>query len=545
MTVPSHLMHGALLLNDPTLNKGTAFTNAERDALGLRGLLPPRVMTQDEQLERFLPGVRAKSTQLDQYSYLMALHDRNVTLFYRLLTDNLEEFLPIVYTPTVGEACQEFGKIFRRSRGLFITSEDRGRVREVLANWPTDDIRMIVVTDGERILGLGDLGANGMGIPIGKLMLYTACAGVPPAACLPITIDVGTDNAALRESSAYMGLKQSRVRGPAYDELMDEFVEAVRERFPSACIQFEDFGNHNAFALLDKWRDQTCTFNDDIQGTASVTLSGLLSAAKLTGVPLKEMRLLFLGAGEAGLGIGDLVVQEMMAEGLSQEEASSHCWFIDSRGLIVSSRTDLKGHKVKYAHDHPEASSLEEAVHQLKPHALIGVSGQTGAFTTSVLTAMAAYHERPVIMALSNPTSKAECTAHEAYTATEGRAVFASGSPFAPVTLMGRTHIPGQGNNAYIFPGVGLGVMVADAARVTDEMFAIAARTLSDMATSEDLALGRIYPSISRIREVSREIAVEVAKVAFNRGLARVPQPEDLREAVAQAMYEPVYRSFV
>lgn len=545
MTVSVHPYHGASLLNDPVLNKGTAFTEAEREALGLRGLLPPRVMSQDEQLARFLPGVREKTSPIDQYAYLMSLHDRNVTLFYRLLTDNLEEFLPVVYTPTVGQACEEFGRIFRRSRGLFITSEDRGRVRSILENWPHDDIRMIVVTDGERILGLGDLGANGMGIPIGKLMLYTACAGIPPAACLPVTLDVGTDNVALRESSAYMGLQRPRLRGREYDELVDEFVEAVRERYPSACIQFEDFGNHNAFSLLDRWRDRTCTFNDDIQGTASVALGGLLSSSRLTGRALRDMTLLFLGAGEAGLGIGDLVVQTMISQGLSETDARQRCWFMDSRGLIVKSRSDLTGHKVGFAHDHQPVESLEEAVRSLRPHALIGVSGQTGAFTAQVLAEMAAHNERPVIMALSNPTSKAECTAHDAYAATDGKAVFASGSPFAPVTWKGRTHVPGQGNNAYIFPGVGLGLLVSDSSRVTDEMFAVAARTLADLVSPEDLALGRIYPAFSRIREVSHAIAVEVARVAFERGLARVDEPDDLGAAVAEAMYQPVYQSFV
>ncbi|MCZ8203329.1 NAD-dependent malic enzyme [Gemmatimonas sp.] len=541
MTELPAVKRGAALLNDPELNKGTAFTEAERSALGLRGLLPPRVMTQHEQLERFLPGVRSRPTPLDQYAYLVGLHDRNVTLFYRLVMDHLEEMMPILYTPTVGQACQEFGRIFRRSRGLFVTADDAGRVREVLANWPHDDVRMIVVTDGERILGLGDLGANGMGIPIGKLTLYTACAGVPPKQCLPITIDVGTDNTHLRESASYMGLRQPRLRGAAYDALLDEFVEAVQERFPQVCLQFEDFGNHNAFTLLDKWRDRMCTFNDDIQGTASVTLAGLYSAARITGTPITDMRLLFLGAGEAGIGIGDLVVEAMTEEGISSADAHSRCWFMDSKGLVVKSRTDLAVHKQPYAHDHPPVASFLEAVETIKPHAIIGVSGMPGTFTAPVLAAMARHHARPIVMALSNPTSKAECTAREAYATTDGRAIFASGSPFAPVTHKGRTHVPGQGNNAYIFPGVGLGVIVADSSRVTDEMFAAAARTLASTVTEDDLAMGRIYPSLSRIREVSHAIAVEVARLAYERGLARAPMPENLSEAVSAAMYQPVY----
>ena len=536
---------GADLLNDPVLNKGTAFTEAEREAYGLLGLLPPRVTTQEEQIERFLPGVRSKPTMLDQYAYLVSLADRNVTLFYRLVIDHLEEMMPILYTPTVGQACEQFGHIFRRSRGLYVTAADRGRVDKVLANWPHDDIRMIVVTDGERILGLGDLGANGMGIPIGKLTLYTACAGVSPHQCLPITIDVGTDNVALRESPTYMGLAQPRLRGAAYEALMTEFVEAVQERFPLACLQFEDFGNHNAFMLLESWRDRICTFNDDIQGTASVTLAGLLSAARITGTPLEQMRLLFLGAGEAGIGIGDLVTEALVEGGMSVEEARRHSWFVDSRGLVVQSRTDLADHKRRYAHDHPATGSLLEAVQALKPHAIIGVSGTPNTFTTEVLEAMGRNHERPIVLALSNPTSKAECTAREAYTATNGRAVFASGSPFGPVTYKGRTFTPGQGNNAYIFPGVGLGVIVAESSRVTEEMFAVAAKTLATMVTEEDLAMGRIYPSLSRIREVSREIAIAVAEVAYTRGLARRSRPRNLPRAVTEAMYEPVYHSMV
>lgn len=536
---------GADLLNDPVLNKGTAFTEAERSALGLRGLLPPRIMSQDEQLERIVPAVRGKPTPLDQYIYLVGLHDRNITLFYRLVMDHLEELMPVLYTPTVGEACQEFGRIFRRSRGLYVTAEDKGHVRDVLANWPHDDVRMIVVTDGERILGLGDLGANGMGIPIGKLTLYTACAGVSPHQCLPITLDVGTANTALRESHAYMGLRQPRLRGAAYDELVTEFIEAVQERFPKACLQFEDFGNSNAFVLLEKWRDQICTFNDDIQGTASVTLGGLFSATRLTGVPLQDMRLLFLGAGEAGIGIGELVVQAMREAGLSEAEARARCWFVDSTGLVVRSRGDLAHHKLAFAHDHAPVSTLLEAVHAHKPHAIIGVSGTPGTFTPEVLAAMGSYNARPIVLALSNPTSKAECTAREAYVGTEGRAIFASGSPFAPVSYKGRTHVPGQGNNSYIFPGVGLGVIVAESSRVTDEMFSAAARTLADMVTEDDLAMGRIYPSVSTIRAVSKAIAIAVAEIAFARGLARVDRPTDLAAAVTAAMYQPEYHSLV
>lgn len=536
---------GIALLTDPSLNKGTAFTDAERDALGLRGLLPPRVMTIEQQLDRMLYTVRGKPTPLEQYIYLIGLHDRNRTLFYRLVMDNLEELMPVLYTPTVGQACEQFGRIFRRSRGLYITSNDAGHVAQVLDNWPLDDVRMIVVTDGERILGLGDLGANGMGIPIGKLTLYTACAGVPPHQCLPITIDVGTDNDALRGSAEYMGLDQPRLRGPVYHALVTEFIEAVQQRFPRACLQFEDFGNRNAFRLLEEWRDRICTFNDDMQGTASVALAGLLSATRVTGRPLSDMRLLFLGAGEAGISIADLAVTAMCAGGMSEDEARQRCWFVDSRGLVERSRTDLVEHKLPYAHEHAPLRTFIDAVEAIEPHAIIGVSATPNTFTPEVLAAMARINDRPIVMALSNPTSKAECTARDAYVGTDGRAIYASGSPFAPVTLEGRTFVPGQGNNAYIFPGVGLGVLVSESSRVTDEMFAAAAQTLSMLVTNDDLEMGRIYPGLSRIREVSHAIAIEVARIAYERRLARAPQPADLAAAVQAAMYEPVYQPLV
>ncbi|MCB0032467.1 MAG: NAD-dependent malic enzyme [Anaerolineales bacterium] len=538
------LPHGIDILHTPLLNKGTAFTAEEREQLGLLGLLPPRVIPLEVQEERSLANFRRKPNDLEKYIYLISLEDRNETLFYRLIIDNLEEMMPIIYTPTVGRACQEFGLLFRRPRGLYISAEDRGRVAELLANWPYEDVRVIVVTDGERILGLGDLGAHGMGIPVGKLSLYTACAGIHPATTLPVTIDVGTNNATLLSDPLYIGLNQRRVRGELYDELLDEFVQAVQDRYPKAVIQFEDFANINAFRLLQKYRHQICTFNDDIQGTAAVTLAGLYSALRLTKGTLTNQRILFLGAGEAGIGIADLIVSAMVSEGLTEQEARERCWFVDSRGLVVKSRNNLASHKLPYAHDYTQLPDLPSAVESLEPTALIGVSGQGSQFTEEIIKAMDRFNERPIIFALSNPTANSECTAEEAYKWTNGRAIFASGSPFPTVKLNGQTFVPGQGNNSYIFPGVGLGVVATAARHVTDEMFQAAARTLADLVTEEDLAKGRIYPALTQIREVSLEIATAVAEVAYQQELATVPRPYDLHEAIREQMFDPVYETY-
>lgn len=533
---------GVDLLHNPLHNHGTAFTDEERDEYKLRGLLPPRVFTQERQVQRSLGNYRKKPTDLERYIYLISLEDRNETLFYRLVMDNLEEMMPIIYTPTVGKACQEFAHIFRRPRGLYISAEDKGRVADIIANWPLDDVEVIVVTDGERILGLGDLGVNGMGIPVGKLSLYTACAGINPAKTLPITLDVGTENEKLLDDPLYIGLPQRRLRGAEYDALVDEFMTAVTERYPNVMVQFEDFANLNAFRLLHKYRNQYCTFNDDIQGTASVTLAGIYSALRLTGGKLGEQKLLFLGAGEAGIGIADLIVSAMMDEGLSEAEARQRCWFVDSRGLVESTRTDLAEHKLPYAHEFAPQPDLLAAVNTLKPTGLIGVSGRGQMFTQPIVEAMAALNERPIIFALSNPTANSECTAEEAYTWSEGRAIFASGSPFDPVEYNGQTFVPGQGNNSYIFPGVGLGVVSVKARHVPDEMFMAAARTLAQLVTEADLAKGRIYPSLKRIREVSAAIGTAVAEVAYKQGLARVPRPDNLPEFVEAQMYQPVYK---
>jgi malate dehydrogenase (oxaloacetate-decarboxylating)(NADP+) len=533
---------GRTLLRDPILNKGTAFNEVEREALGLHGLLPPRVFSPADRALHIINNVRRKTSDLEKYIYLAGLQNRNEKLFYRVLIDNMQELMPVIYTPTVGQACQEYSSIFSEPRGIFITKNDRGRLKKILKNWPQKNVRVIVVTDGERILGLGDLGANGMGIPVGKLSLYTACAGIDPQFCLPVTIDVGTNNQELLNAPDYIGLPEERLRGREYDLLINEFMAAAAKLFPGVMIQMEDFGNVNAFRLLEKYRDKYCMFNDDIQGTASVALAGLYSALRITGGRLSEQRLLFLGAGEAAIGIGNLVSSAMMEEGLSLSAAHGNCWFVDSKGLVVSSRNDLAEHKRRYAHDYPFHKDLLSAVTAVKPTAIIGVSGQPNTFTPDILTSMGKINDRPIIFALSNPTSKAECTAEDAYRCTDKRAIFASGSPFPEVNIDGRTFVPGQANNAYIFPGVGLGVLASEASRVTDEMFTAAAKSLNDQVTAEDLKIGRIYPALSRIREVSANIAVAVAGVVFERGLTKMPKPADLPGHIQSTMYEPDFR---
>ena len=533
---------GLDLLHDPSVNKGTAFSEDERDLLNLRGLLPPKVLTQDQQVDKVLESFRGKTSPIEKYIYLISLQDRNEHLFYRVVMDHLEEMMPIIYTPTVGEACQSYGHIWRRARGLFISANDRGRVGRILKNWPYGPVRIIVVTDGERILGLGDLGANGMGIPVGKLSLYTACAGVPPSWCLPVTLDVGTENDSLLADPLYLGLPQRRLEAHAYDALVDELMNGVGALFPQALVQFEDFGNKNAFRLLRRYRGTACCFNDDIQGTASVCLAALYSALRLIpGSRLTSQKILFLGAGEAGTGIASLVASAMADDGLSESDARHRCWFFDSKGLVVSSRTDLAEHKRRFAHDYAPLPDLTSAVRALRPTALIGVSGQGRAFTREVVAAMAEINERPIVFPLSNPTSNSECTAEQAYEWSAGRAIFASGSPFSPVTFRGRTLVPAQANNAYIFPGLGLGVISCAAHRVTDEMFLTAARVLAGTVSESDLACGRLFPPIQRIREISASVAAAVAELAYARGLATAPRPDDLRGSIEAAMYQPTY----
>ncbi|XP_071325709.1 NADP-dependent malic enzyme isoform X1 [Trachinotus anak] len=533
---------------NPHLNKGMAFSLEERLQLGIHGLLPPCFISQDVQLLRVLKNYDMKRDDLDRYVFLMGLQDRSEKLFYRVLMSDIERFMPIIYTPTVGLACQQYGLIFRRPRGLFITIHDRGHIASLLQNWPEKDIRAVCVTDGERILGLGDLGCHGMGIPVGKLALYTACGGMPPQQCLPVMLDVGTDNEALLKDPLYIGLRHKRVRGQAYDDLLDEFMKAVSDRYGMDClIQFEDFANVNAFRLLSKYRNKYCTFNDDIQGTAAVAVAGLLAALRVTKSKMCDHTIVFQGAGEAAMGIAELITMAMEKEGLAKEECLKKIWMVDSKGLIVKGRDHLTHEKERFAHEHPHVKKLEDVVQELKPTAIIGVAAVAGAFTEQIIRDMASFNERPVIFALSNPTSKAECTAEQCYTFTEGRGIFASGSPFDPVTLPdGRTFYPGQGNNAYIFPGVGLGVTACAIRHITEEIFLVAAEALANLVTEDDLAQGRLYPPLSSIRDVSLKLVVKIMEYAYEHNMATLrPEPSDKEAYVHSLIYSTDYEEFV
>lgn len=533
-------LKGYRALYHPAFNKSTAFSREEREEYGLKGLLPYKVGNQDNQMDRVLENLRRKGNDIEKFIFLASLHERNERLFYRTVLENIEEVMPLIYTPTVGQACKEFAHIFRRPKGFYITPEDKGNIREMLDNWPRPDTRVIVVTDGQRILGLGDLGANGMGIPIGKLQLYVACAGIVPRQCLPVMLDVGTNNEELLNDPLYLGYPHKRLEGDAYYELVDEFIQAVQDKYPRALIQFEDFLTPNAYGLLSKYKNEILCFNDDIQGTASVSLAGVYAATRGIDVPFKDLRIMFLGAGSAATGIGDLMVTAFEAEGLSNQEARERLNFVDVEGLLVASRSDLMPHNLPYAHDREQLGFID-AIREIKPHILIGATGAPGTFSQDVVEAMCAANKRPAIFALSNPTSRAECTAEQAYRWSHGQAFFSSGSPFQPVEYAGKTLRPGQGNNAYIFPGVGLGVVASGATRITDEMFLIAARTLADMVSDEDLAVGALYPAITDIRAVSLAIAVNVAKEAYRSGLATEERPQDLEATIAAAMYDPHY----
>lgn len=532
------MKRGIDVLRDPALNRSVEFTREERKAMGLEGLLPHAVTTREQQVERVMDMLRHKANDLERYIMLNGLQDRDERLYYASVERHLEETMPLIYTPTVGEACLNFSRIFRRTKGLYITREHKGRIAEVLANWPGKDVRIIVVTDGQRILGLGDLGANGMGIPIGKLALYTATAGIPPHQCLPVTLDVGTNNQELLDDPFYLGYPERRITGEAYFGLVDEFVRAMQQRWPKALVQFEDFSTLNAYTLLDKYRDSVRCFNDDIQGTAAVALSGVFASTRITGMAFKDLRVMFLGAGSASTGIADLMVSAFQEEGLGLEEARQRCWFLDSKGLIVEGRDQLKPHNARYAHRFQRMSFLQ-ALDNLRPNVLIGATGSAGAFDKTVVQKMSAMNERPVIFALSNPTSRAECTARQAYEWSDGKAVFTSGSPFPPVTYKGREFRPGQGNNAYVFPGVGLGALVAGSKVVTDTMFLITARTLAQLVQEEDIRHGSLYPRLAQIRSLSKAVAVAVAEEAYRAGLATVPHPANLEQAVEEYMYDP------
>jgi len=529
---------GVDVLRDKALNRSIAFGRRERDRRGLRGLLPHRVATRRQMVDRVMVNLERLPRDIDRYMLLSGLQERNQGLFYQTLIDHIERILPLIYTPTVGEACKEFSHIARDPKGFYITPDDRGQIRRMLGNWPARNVRVIVVTDGQRILGLGDLGANGMGIPIGKLALYTACAGIDPEACLPVTIDAGTNNEELRNDVLYLGYPHARLEGQAYFDLVDEFVTAVQSRYPDALIQFEDFLTPNAYALLNKYRSRVLCFNDDIQGTAAVALAGVYSSTRITGVPFRDLRIMFLGAGSAATGIADLMTSAFVDEGHTPDEARRHVWFVDLNGLVVKSRTDLMDHNLPYAQDFRPLGFVE-AIAAIKPHVLIGATGAPGTFTRAVVEHMSRINVRPVIFALSNPTSRAECTAEQAYAWSGGRAIFASGSPFAPVTHEGKTLRPAQGNNAYVFPGIGLGAVACRARTLPDELFLTAARTLAGLVRQSDLDQGSLYPPLGEIRKISLAIATSVAKQAYEMKLARRKRPGNVRRSVQALMYRP------
>jgi malate dehydrogenase (oxaloacetate-decarboxylating)(NADP+) len=541
MTEPKEHPIGYGVLRDPRLNKGTAFTEAQRRKYRLEGLLPPTVTNIELQAARRHTEIANLGDDLQKYLVLSDLQARNETLFYAVVMSDPATYLPLVYTPTVGEACQKFAHIFREARGMFLPISARGRIRDILANWPEKDVRFIVVTDGERILGLGDLGAGGMGIPLGKLALYTACAGVPPQYCLPVVLDVGTNNPVLHDDPLYLGLRHNRVRGDEYMAFIDEFVDAVQSLYPSCCIQWEDFANINAVPILERYRDKICTYNDDIQGTAGIALAGIFAALRITRQKMSDQRFLFLGGGSAGTGIAELISQAMAMEGMDITEARRRNALFDINGLLVASRTDLADFQKPFAQDREPVSTFLDAVKAIRPTGIIGVSTVPKLFTHDVIGAMAEINERPIIFPYSNPTSRSECTAEEAYRWSDGRAVFASGSPFPPVEIAGRKFVPGQGNNVYIFPAMGMAVFATEATRVTEEMFIVAAKAVAEQVTEENLATGLIYPPQSRILEASLHVAERVATYIFDKALARVPRPDDISALIRARAYRPVY----
>jgi malate dehydrogenase (oxaloacetate-decarboxylating)(NADP+) len=540
-TKPVDVLHGAALLGDPIRNKGTAFTREERSHYGLEGLLPYSVDTVDQQVERVLEHLDAKPTDLERYIYLTGLEDRNETLFYRTVMSDPARFIPILYDPTVAYACLTFGHIYRRARGMYISRDMKGRIAEVLRNWPQQDVRFLCVSTGGRILGLGDIGANGMGIPIGKLQLYTACAAVPPITLLPVLLDIGTTNDALRADPLYLGLREKPLSERELDEFVNEFVQAVQEVFPNCCLHFEDWKGTDAIRLLKRYRDKVLCYNDDIQGTASVTLAGLITALQILDAPLIEQRILFLGAGSAGIGIANLIAADMQTKGLSEAQACSRISMFDINGLLEPSRSDLSEDQKVYAHKAAPSKDLAETIEKLKPTILIGVSTKGGAFDQRVVEAMSRANERPIIFALSNPTEKAECSAEQAYAWSKGKALFAAGVQFPNVTLNGETFYPGQANNFYIFPAVGLATYVARPKRLTDACFIAAAQACADQVGPHLRAKGMLFPSQASILEQEVTTAVRVAEFMFDQGLAQVERPRDIRTWIQGQLYKPHY----
>jgi malate dehydrogenase (oxaloacetate-decarboxylating)(NADP+) len=533
---------GIELLRDPSLNKSTAFTEAEKQALGIVGLVPDVTETEDLQLSRVMMQLGHKNTDLDRYIYLINLLDHNETLFYRTVMSDPARFLPIVYDPTIGEACLKFGHIYRQARGMYLSITRRGKVKEILRNWPQKDVRFICITDAGRILGLGDLGANGAGIPIGKLQLYTACAGVPPQYLLPMYLDAGTNNEQYLNDPLYMGMRKTRPATADLYSFVDEFVEAVQEVFPKCCIHFEDWTGTDAVHLLQRYRDKYCVYNDDVQGTAGITLAGMVNAAKLKGTKLKDEKYLFLGAGSAGIGLANLLCSALVAQGLTLKEAQSRVYMFDINGLLESTRKDLVDFQKPYAHPHSPTRDFVAAINGIKPTAIIGVSTIGGAFTQKVVESMARINDRPVILALSNPTEHAECTAEQAYTWSKGKAIYAAGVQFEPVHYNGQTFLPGQANNFYIFPAVGMAIFATQAKRVTDEMFIEAGQAVADQVQSDLLKQGLLYPLQSNILETEIQTAARVAKLVFDSGLARVERPADMVAFIRAHVYKPEYK---
>jgi malate dehydrogenase (oxaloacetate-decarboxylating)(NADP+) len=536
---------GMEFLQNSVLNKSTGFTEAEKQALGLVGLVPDVTETEDLQLDRVMLQLGHKSTDLDRYIYLVNLLDHDETLFYRTIMSDPARFLPIVYDPTIGEACLKFNHIYRRTRGMYLSIARRGKVKDILRNWPQKDIRFICVTDGGRILGLGDLGANGMGIPIGKLQLYTAAAGVPPQYLLPMYLDAGTNNEQYLHDPLYLGLRKTRPPTADLFSFVDEFVEAVQAVFPKCCIHFEDWTGTDAVHLLERYRDKYCVYNDDVQGTAGITLAGMINATKLKGTKLKDEKYLFLGAGSAGIGLANLLCSALVAQGMTLKDAQSRVHMFDVNGLLEPTRKDLVDFQKPYAHQHAPTKDFVAAIESIKPTTIIGVSTIGGAFTQKVVEAMSRINERPVILALSNPTEHAECTAEQAYTWSKGKAIYAAGVQFAPVHYNGQTYLPGQANNFYIFPAVGMAIFATEAKRVSDAMFIEAAQAVADQVPADLLAQGLLYPLQSNILEVEIQTAARVAKLVFDSGLARVGRPADMVAFIRQHVYKPEYKTLV